>query len=330
MSATRQFTQTPPDKANELFERLLGTSDSAVRTRERLFAELKDELRLLATLQEEHLFPVLRRHGMQELVQEAINDNEATSVLLAEIEEMPKNSNVLLGKLTELKRVFQQHIRDDKKELLPAVLKVLSDEEAEAVVEKVEHELANVDEARTPDRRGGVRVEPASPATSGVTDTLRVGAEIATTVSRALQEAMENTIGAYSEFTRRSTGRVLAMFGGSEGETRGLQSQQSVRTKSQSGSVLEDGLQEVSRELIERSQKRLQRNIEGLNALLRCQSMADFMAIQNTLLRDNIEQSVENSCRLAELAVQITNDTARTVIVKTEKAAKPSGSARGG
>ena len=31
---------------------------------QRLLADLKEELTLLASLQEEHLFPVLRRHGM--------------------------------------------------------------------------------------------------------------------------------------------------------------------------------------------------------------------------------------------------------------------------
>ena len=55
MTATRRFSQAPPDKANELFDKLLATSDTAVKTRERLLADLKLELELLATLQEEHL-----------------------------------------------------------------------------------------------------------------------------------------------------------------------------------------------------------------------------------------------------------------------------------
>ena len=92
MSATKRFSQTPPDKANELFDKLLATSDNAIKTRERLLADLKEELTLLASLQEEHLFPVLRRHGMQDLVREATNDNEATGALMAELERMPKNS----------------------------------------------------------------------------------------------------------------------------------------------------------------------------------------------------------------------------------------------
>jgi hypothetical protein len=58
----RQLIQTSPAKANELFAKLVDTSDSAVKTRERLFSELKEELELLASLEEKHLFPVLRKH----------------------------------------------------------------------------------------------------------------------------------------------------------------------------------------------------------------------------------------------------------------------------
>src|SRR5919107_6174400 len=135
MTATRRYSQAPPDKANELFEKPLATSDNAVKTRERLLADLKEELELLAGLQEEHLFPILTRHGMQDLVRDANRDNEETRALLTELERMPKNAAGFIGQVTELRRTFQQHIRDEKKELLPAVLKVLSDEEVNAVIE---------------------------------------------------------------------------------------------------------------------------------------------------------------------------------------------------
>src|SRR5918999_1329503 len=112
---TRTFSQTPPDKANELFEKLLATSDNAAKTRERL---------------------------------------------LSELDGMPKNNGEFLSKVTALRKVFQQHIRDDKKELLPAVLKVLSDEEAEEVAKKVEDEMATVEETKRAEaRRAGEHVE---------------------------------------------------------------------------------------------------------------------------------------------------------------------------
>jgi iron-sulfur cluster repair protein YtfE (RIC family) len=59
----RGSVRAGPVKANELFARLAETSDDAVRTRERLFAELGAELDLHAGLEEEHLFPILRRNA---------------------------------------------------------------------------------------------------------------------------------------------------------------------------------------------------------------------------------------------------------------------------
>ena len=44
MTTIRQLLQTGPAKANELFAKLVDTSDGAIKTRERLFADLKAEL----------------------------------------------------------------------------------------------------------------------------------------------------------------------------------------------------------------------------------------------------------------------------------------------
>jgi len=149
MTTIRQLLQNSPAKANELLAKLVDTSDTAVKTREKLFSDLKAELELLATLEEEHLFPVLRRHkDTKALVAEALNDNKQTRKLVAELEQTPKESEEFATKVGELRKVFQQSVRDDKNELLPAILKALSDEETQAIVEKIEAEKAGIEEAR--------------------------------------------------------------------------------------------------------------------------------------------------------------------------------------
>ena len=50
--------------------------------------------------------------------------------------------------MAELRKAFQQHVRDERKEFLPAVLKALDDEEAGAIVEKIEGAKAEVEEAK--------------------------------------------------------------------------------------------------------------------------------------------------------------------------------------
>jgi stress response protein YsnF len=149
MTTIRQLIQTGPAKANELLAKLVDTSDTAVKTRERLFLDLKTELELLATLEEEHLFPVLRKHKeTKSLVSDALNDNKQTRKLIADLEQTPKESEEFATKVAELRKVFQQSVRDDKNELLPAILKALSDEEAQGIVETIEAEKAQIEEAR--------------------------------------------------------------------------------------------------------------------------------------------------------------------------------------
>ena len=163
MTTIKQLIQTSPAKANELIARLADTSDTAIKTRERLLADLKAELELLAKLEEEHLFPVLRKHKeTKDLVSDALNDNKQTRKLLAELERVPKGSEEFASKVAELRKAFQQSVRDERKELLPAVLKALSDEEAQAIVEKIEDGKAEVEEAKRAEadqRRTGARQE---------------------------------------------------------------------------------------------------------------------------------------------------------------------------
>jgi stress response protein YsnF len=163
MTTIKQLIQTSPTKANELIARLLDTSDTAIKTRERLLADLKAELELLAKLEEEHLFPVLRKHKeTKDLVSDALNDNKQTRKLLAELERVPKGSEEFAPKVVELRKAFQQSVRDERKELLPAVLKALSDEEAQSIVEKIEEGKAEVEEAKRAEadqRRTGARQE---------------------------------------------------------------------------------------------------------------------------------------------------------------------------
>jgi len=149
MTTIRQLLQTSPAKANDLFAKLVDTSDSAVKTREKLFSDLGAELELLARLEEEHLFPVLRKHKeTKALVSEVLADNKQMRTLLDELETTPKDSEEFATKVAELRKIHQKRVRDEKNELLPAILKALSDDEAQAIVEKIEGERAEIEDEK--------------------------------------------------------------------------------------------------------------------------------------------------------------------------------------
>src|SRR3954449_5955474 len=159
----KTLMQAAPARANDLFARLAETSDGAVKTREKLFAELKAELELHTSLEEQHLFPVLRRNAeTKELVADAMRDNRELRTRLAELEGLPKNDETFLERLKELQKVFRQHARDDKRELLPAVQQALSEEQVQTVTEKMEAGLAEAEQARqdeAEERRAKARQE---------------------------------------------------------------------------------------------------------------------------------------------------------------------------
>ena len=159
----RSLMQAGPAKANELFAKLSETSDGAVKTRERLFAELKAELEFHASLEEQHLFPVLRRNSeTKDLVADAIRDNKELRAKVAELDGMAKSDAIFSERLSELQKVFRQHARDDRKELLPAVQRALSEEQVQGVTDKMEAGIAEAEQAKqdeAEERRANARQE---------------------------------------------------------------------------------------------------------------------------------------------------------------------------
>src|SRR5918994_1763656 len=219
MTTIRQLIQTNPVRANELFAKLVDTSETAVKTREKLFAELKEELELLAGLEEQHLFPVLRKHkDLKELVREALNDNKATRKLLTELDHTPKDSEEFAARVTDLRRVFQQHVRDEKKELLPAILKALSDEEAEAVVESIEAGKAEIDEARR-EREEAERMQQAAET---VVNTAWAAPKTAQQAATAAQEVARSGVSTAAEVAQRTTDQVAEALGAARQRTQQL------------------------------------------------------------------------------------------------------------
>ena len=159
----RSLMQAGPAKANELFAKLSETSDGAVKTRERLFAELKADLEFHTSLEEQHLFPVLRRNPeTKDLVADAIRDNKELRAKVAELDGMAKNDAIFSERLSELQKVFRQHARDDRKELLPAVQRALSEEQVQGVTDKMEAGIAEAEQAKqdeAEERRAKARQE---------------------------------------------------------------------------------------------------------------------------------------------------------------------------
>ena len=150
----RQTIQAAPEKAAELITKLSATSNQAVKTREGLFAQLSDELLRYVELEEQHFLPLLRKHPeTKDLAVDALKGNKDLRATLAKLSGQPKDTDGFLALLGELNRSFQQHIRNERKELLPAVLKALSDEEARDLAANIEGAVADAEQAKRDEKR---------------------------------------------------------------------------------------------------------------------------------------------------------------------------------
>jgi hypothetical protein len=316
----RTIGQTPPDKANELFAQLLETSHDAVELRERLFSELRQELDLLASLQEEHLFPVLEQNPeTADLVRGARDDHQQTRALLNELGGTPKDSDAFLARVAELRKVFQQHIRNDQNELLPVVLKVLSTEEVEAVVEKVEEEVAETRQASSEPRRARRGRKPAaSVADTGGTllAAVEAGSESVRGLEQMAQEVVEDSAQVLSELGDRS----LKSLGRQSREAMTLVDQvpEYLQAVARSNRILAGGAGTITLEWFGLRQERLLKNLEGMTDLLSCRTIPDFVSLQSALVRGNVERMLENSQRLAQLSAQVAQEATRTLTTQPE------------
>jgi hypothetical protein len=323
MMINRTIGQTPPDKANELFAQLLGTANDAAETREQLLASLAQELDLLANLQEQHLFPVLENHPeTAELVRGARDDNRQTRGFLDELAATPKDSDTFLAKVEELRKVFQQHIRNDKNELLPVVLKVLNEDEVEAVVERVEEEIAEAEDIRRAaneprrTRRGRKQAAAVPDAGGTLLAVVEAATETVQGVGQEVQETAQATLHTASQVVDSAT--EMSKHQNRDAQTVLDQASQSIQAVAQSNRILARGAGTIALEWFGLRQEHLLKNLEGMTDLLSCRTMPDFVSLQSSLVRQNVERMLENSQRLAQLTAQVAQEATRTLTAQPE------------
>jgi hypothetical protein len=150
----RQTIQAAPGNTAELIKKLSGTSNQAVKTREGLFGQLSDELTRYVEIEEQHFLPLLRKHSeTKSLAADALKGNKDLRKSLENLSAMPKDTDEFLAELDVLNKSFQQHVRNERKELLPAVLKAFSDEEAGELADTIEGAVADAEKAKREEKR---------------------------------------------------------------------------------------------------------------------------------------------------------------------------------
>src|SRR3954454_20176675 len=116
-------------------------------------------------------------------------------------------------------------------------------------------------------------------------------------------------------------GRVLGVGGQNEELTR--QATENLAAITETGSVLMRGFQDVSREWLELTRERLRKNAEGMTKLTQCRTLPDLAAVQSDLARDNLNQIIDLTRRIAERSMQLPDEAAKTISAETGKRRYP-------
>jgi iron-sulfur cluster repair protein YtfE (RIC family) len=119
------------EKVSGILEKIDATTERALKTREELFTQLKNELDLHAQIEEEIFYPALEdAEETHEITLEAYEEHNLVKQLLAELEAEPKDDEKWTAKFTVLKENVEHHVEEEEGEMFTKARKVLSSEEA--------------------------------------------------------------------------------------------------------------------------------------------------------------------------------------------------------
>jgi iron-sulfur cluster repair protein YtfE (RIC family) len=134
-------------KVSGIFEKLEPTTENAVKTREELFAKLKNELDIHARIEEQIFYPAIKQaEETHDITLEAFEEHRVVKRLLAELEAMPVSNEQWGAKLKVLQENVEHHVEEEEGEMFPSTRKVLSKEQIEELGTRME---AAKNEAKT-------------------------------------------------------------------------------------------------------------------------------------------------------------------------------------
>src|SRR5918911_2835809 len=152
----------------------------------------------------------------------------------------------------------------------------------------------------------------------------RASAEIARSNTETVRQIMQSGLNVATQAAERSVDQYARLFGFSNQEAAetAQQSARNIKAIAECNAVLAQGFQNISREWASLAQDQLRRNLDAFNALLRCRSLQDVIAVQSGLVRDSLELTVTNGRQIAKLSVEVASEAAERIRAEAEETAK--------
>jgi hemerythrin superfamily protein len=119
-------------KVKALLAELESTTERGVQTRQRLFAEMKAELTVHETIEEEIFYPELKAHPRaKDLVLEAYEEHNVVDTLMGELSSLSVEDETWGAKAKVMQENLEHHIEEEEGELFDKAEQVFDDAELE-------------------------------------------------------------------------------------------------------------------------------------------------------------------------------------------------------
>ena len=290
-----EFTQTikrEHERLSDMIDKLAGSSDTALKRRERMASQIAAMLQEHAGKEESALYPALAAHGD---AHEGIGDflagaraAHAEMVRLAvELDGMAKDDESFAAKANELKEAAQQHMREEER-LLASLRRAMSDEETEAL-----------DRAMSGREARGPLLE-----LEGAASETEEGRELVPAATRRLgRRALEQ-----AQRGRETVMAAAEIYGETAQLT--VQDMQAVATCS---SIAAGGLGELRQAWMEWLGRNLRAGARASQEMLRCTTLEQLAEVHRNFLKESLDNLLEGSAQMLRISSRISEDAARPI-----------------
>ena len=133
-----QLLKDDHDAMKKMLSDLESTTERGTKTREALFAKVREELTVHEAIEEEIFYPALKEHPKaKELVLEAYEEHGVVDMIMADIEGVPFDDERWSAKFTVMKENIEHHIEEEEKEMFKQARDVFDRDELEALGERM-------------------------------------------------------------------------------------------------------------------------------------------------------------------------------------------------
>lgn len=136
-----QLLKEDHQKVSGIFQQLEPTTERAEKTRTELFARLKAELDVHASIEESIFYPAIKEAAeTREIVLEGFEEHHVVKMLLKELDSMPVDTEQWTAKLKVLQENVEHHVEEEEGEMFQKARQVLSEDDINQLGAQMEEE----------------------------------------------------------------------------------------------------------------------------------------------------------------------------------------------